>query len=264
MRRTPVGFVLVVALVVGCLSWADGTITDGDATVSFTAIPTSPLDAPAAVVFRPAGAEPSTNRIWFSYRIEGDTREYAAVPISESYSASSATFDAQTADFEATVGFVVIDWWVPGEAGLQYDFTVTNPAGASGDLLIHLYLYVDIDLPPDPGDEQARIAQTPWGEVAEVFDGDPGRRAQCQANPTYRQAGDWAALMNLLTDDQVFIPDGSGFPFGPGDFAYVEMVSFILSPGDTNVHRGSVRLVHTIFADDFETGNLDLWSATVP
>jgi hypothetical protein len=264
MSKVAALFASILVVAVGTAAWADGTITDGDATVSFTVLPASPLDGPATVTFRPAGAEPFTNRLWFAYRVEGDPREYAAVPLGESYSGPSASFDLSTALFDGTGYFHLVDGDHPGEAELLYSFAVTNPPSAAGDLLVHLYVYVDLDAWPDPSDDRAvRVGGLPTS-VVKVSDQVLDRVLLCYGVPTYSQGGSWDSLLGLLMDEHVFVPDDSGLPFGPGDFAYVEMMSFLLAPGDSGPYEGSVRLVRAVFADGFESSGTDAWSSAVP
>lgn len=217
---------------------AIGSITAGDVTFAYTSFAQGGNDTTNAD-FTGAGPNDQVYESWWFFRVSGDGRETAfSAPDAEDYSLGSyATLDwtdvAGRGLFDASLDVAVIDPGVGGNLFQRMNVT------ARVDLTIDVFHYSDFDVAGSAGSDSASlISAGPDVEIG-ISDGGGtvvpfvGYGANAFKVTDWSNGGGTRSLLRDLTDNNTDDLDGSGLPFGPGDFTGAFQWSLNLVAGET-------------------------------
>ncbi len=189
-----------------------GTVTDGAITYGYNGF--GGTDA-AGTDFTGASAGDDLFESWWFFRAAGDTQEF---PFPDP---DTATYAGNT---------VTLSWADVGGRGLfsaQLVEVISDGGGPSGSMLgtmtltdlgsgtqFDAFYFADIDLGGSFGGDNATISGSDFISLTEGADTGEFRAG----GPNAAQALAFPGLDPILSDAVVDNLDGSGFPFGPGDF----------------------------------------------
>lgn len=220
MLRSVRASAVLFALLGSSYAFAQGTITDGAATLVRTA---SSFDASPDGNFTGVSATLSQDHLfesgWF-FRVSGDAQEFVfGVPTAQNYTGNTSTLDwtdvATRGLFSAREVATVTNFSGPS-GRVEKTMTITN-LSQSNPLVIDVFHMLDFDLQPTAGNDSAtqigttRIGLTDPG-------GATGEYVGINANAFMVRpfgATDLGAVLGNATVDNL---DNSGLPFGPGDY----------------------------------------------
>jgi hypothetical protein len=197
---------------------APGTITEGTATYDVTGFDGG-LDWRTSIVVPDGPA--ATDRLWASgwaYRLMGDTQEsnFGAAPSTSDYTGNVATFTWSDVNglgaFDASL---VVELSQPnaGEAVITRTLTIENIS--DGSITIDVFNYEDFDINGSFGNDTAALTNDP--DHITIIDGPDTGEYRAGGNTNF-QVTAFQVLLLALEDAAVTDLDGSGLPFGPGDF----------------------------------------------
>ncbi len=198
------------ALLSSNFAFADGTITDGSASLTYT----TPVDIDDPNVDVNVGGADHIYQIGFLYRVAGDTREfYLGATSAESYVGNVATLTwanvdgRNLLDIEATITITDVGG---GNAELQVSAEVSNISG--GAVTADFFLYIDPDLDGNGLNDSAVLVGPGQVEVtnSSVWN------FSAPSSDAY-QVTEFADLALSLDDAALTNLNNSGLPFGPGD-----------------------------------------------
>lgn len=197
---------------------APGLITAGTATYEVTGFDGG-LDWRTNIIVPDGPA--AADRLWASgwaYRLMGDTQEFnlGAGPSTSDYNGSVATFT--WSDVNALGAFdasLVVELTQPnaGEAVITRTLTIENIS--TGPITIDVFNYEDFDINASFGTDTAALTNDP--DYITIIDGPDTGEYRAGGNTSF-QVTAFQALLLSLEDAAVTNLDGSGLPFGPGDF----------------------------------------------
>lgn len=262
---------------------AQGNIVDDDAIFRRTSTPFDDTPSADLVGVSPIGTQDHLFETGWWFRVAGDVREFAfPVPSTQSYVGDTSTLTwtdvAGRGLFSAVELTSVYDGGfpaMPDNGNVFMRLTVTN-LSAVDPLEIDLFHFVDFDVQPTAGNDLAALAElTNLSTLIEIR--DPGGNFadyQTLFSTSYLVrpfgASDVAAL---LSDADLDDFDGSGLPFGPGDFTAGYQYTRVLSPGgSTQIQvqasvNWNTRCLSSnvgLLCDGFEVGDTSIWSLTLP
>ncbi|MEM7261659.1 MAG: dockerin type I repeat-containing protein [Planctomycetota bacterium] len=197
----------LAAALLGSQLGAQGIITDGNANWEYTSF-TSGLGN-----YEPEGSDDVLFRQWFWFRVDGDASETVfSPPTSNTFAGDTATLDFSEASFDAQVVNVLTDGAATDEAVVEQTVTITNTS--PGELILHFYVFADLDVAGSQGDSATldgpmtfRVVDS--GGLTVLFNGIDADAYQVT---TYN------VLMNELNDAGIDDLNDTGLPFGPADF----------------------------------------------
>lgn len=210
-------------------SWAQGTITDGDVSLSVSGFGTSGM-------FLTTGGFGETDQLFaagYWFRTGADTQEYAITsssPDSESYVGNIATLTWNNAGDRGLFGAEVVIRVQDSGDGRAQVITTLEIIVLDGISSADVFFYADPDLDFGASNDSAEffiVSQEDFTAPAfHVFDDSCMDITAISLNddPVEISAADawqvapFAALANSLNDAAITDLDNSGLPFGPGDF----------------------------------------------
>lgn len=195
-----------------------GTITAGNMVFTIGDSPTSiTAGSGPNADFRATGAAGTDHMFshWWWYRLAGDNREFnlgnAASSVTIGTSVLRMTFNQP--NFTATLQFQVIS--TGAEQGfLRSTLSITNTSAAP--ISISLFNYTDIDLNNTSNGDSAVLAAPNFMRISDPA--TPVQIAYSGVGADANQTTAYATLQGLLTNAAVDNLNGTGLPFGPGDF----------------------------------------------
>ncbi len=215
--KTWIALGLAVALsAVTATGRAQGTITDGPASMAWAPISTfNAADGPTAVVTLDGVIQ--SYQLWFFVRGAGLAAERPLpAPDTATYVGGVATLRWTNFLGTGLAGELVytLTSTGPGTATLSAALEVTNPGATS--IAVELFAYVDVDVAgTDVGDSADLVSG-----FIDVEDGTTAVRISGLGSvPDAYQVGPYPTFLRSLQDATPTNLDGSGLPFGPGDFA---------------------------------------------
>ncbi len=189
-----------------------GSAVDGGVSYDYTSF--GGIDA-ANTNFTGASGGDDLFENWWFYRVDGDTSEFPFPdPDTADYSGDTVTFtwaDVDGRGFSAELVEVVADGGGPAGSVLS---TLTIVNISSANMVLDLFAFADIDLGGSFGGDSATISGTDFISLADAGDFGEFRAGGADAVQVLAFPG----LDPILSDAAVDDLDGSGFPFGPGDF----------------------------------------------
>ena len=178
------------------------------------------------------GATDNMSETWWFYRVSGDSSETVLpAPDSQSYVGNTATFgwtdvDARGLFSAAMVGRVIDDGGSSGRVALQ--LTITNISGAS--LELEIFSYADFGLGGSAGDDSATLLNDP--DYMSITDGGSAVTAEFRClGADELQVTSFPTLRSSLLDASVDDLDGTGLPFGPGDWTGAYQFGVVILAG---------------------------------
>lgn len=262
---------------------AQGNIIDDDVIFRRTASPFDDTPSADLVGVSPVGTQDHLFETGWWFRVAGDSREFAFPPPTQQSYVGDSSFlawaDVAGRDlFAAQEMAVVYDGGFPGvpDKGNVFILFIVHNLSAVAPLEIDLFHFVDFDLQPTVGDDQATLGE--WTAYAALIDlrDTGGNFANYQGSlPTaylvlpFGSADVAARLSDADLDDF----DNSGLPFGPGDFTAGYQYTRVVPPGGSSEIQiqlsvnWSTRCLSSdvgLLCDGFEVGDTSVWSQTVP
>ncbi|MDX2147787.1 MAG: hypothetical protein SFZ23_09725 [Planctomycetota bacterium] len=204
-----------------------GTITDGDSSFSLGEYTgdgsgTGPLSDFSV----DAGASNTDHlfQTWWWFRLAGDARETAfSGATSWSYSGNIARLTYTYPQFRATIQFVVTGV----ESGLGFlTQTVTLVNTTNAPLMINLFNYQDLDMAETSSNDAADQSGV---NIISVNDTASDWRAEYEGTNAF-QVASFDNIREFLSDGNLDNLNGTGLPFGPGDWTGAYQWSFTLNP----------------------------------
>lgn len=263
---------LGLLLVAAPASWAIGTVTDGDASFSYsTSFDNSTCSERVTFVPGTVGGAPDVAwQIWWWLGVDGAHEEQLPPPTTETYVGAVATLGFTALGglpgLDATLVGTVRDGAGDNQASWLEQLTISNQSGASVTLdLLH---YADIEVGGTFANDTATLDGP--GFIRIVDQVVPGVFEEYRAlAPTAFQVNTYRGLCDSLNDLNPTDLADSGLPFGPGDFTGAwEWRSVTLEQGESRIFATAVGidvpvLPGGIFEDGFESGDTGAWSSTV-
>jgi hypothetical protein len=253
-----------------------GEISNGDVQFSrlvggFDAVPLASLTGVTT------GSPDTLASVGWWYRVAGATQETPlGIPTAGLYAGGESSLDWDSlagGAFSAHEASFVLDAGVPGapnDGGYVVQFlTITNESAVES-LSITIFHFIDLDLPPNAGDDTA--LQVEWGTV-EVNDA-PVTGGYWAEAPSRHQTGNRTALLDLLNNTAVTQLNNGGSPLAATDFGAANQWNLAIAPNaswelmvvfavNTNLRCGAV-INDGIFCDPFESQNSSFWSGHLP
>ena len=253
-----------------------GTIVDGD--VSFAR--TSFGGAPAADL---KGVATNANddfvyRAGWWFRKAGDGLETSLPnPTSALYGGNASTLQWSSlsgGDISVSEHSEVYDAGlpgVPGDGGYVYQaLTVHNESAVT--ISITIFHYLDIDVQPASGDDNADLVEFP--KLIEVYDSPIVASYRAKTLGALHQVAAHPALLNLLNDGGTTTLNGTGTPAVAIDFTAAYSWSVGIPAGEERtyeVYFSVNRPLHCnpifangVFCDDFSSQGTSYWSDELP
>ncbi|MCB9592296.1 MAG: MYXO-CTERM sorting domain-containing protein [Sandaracinaceae bacterium] len=195
---------------------AQGTITDGTDSMVYTPVSTfDATDGPTTQLT--VGGALQTYQVWFFVRGAGLAAERPLpAPDTATYVGAVATLGWTNflgTGLRGTLVYTLASSG-PGTAQLGAELTVTNPGATS--IAIELFAYVDVDAAGTNLNDSAALVDG----FIDVTDATTTIRISGLGSvPDAYQVGPYPTFLRSLQDATPTNLDGSGLPFGPGDFA---------------------------------------------
>jgi hypothetical protein len=218
----------------GSISHNNAMFTQGDA-------PTAITSAGPLADFRIGGAGNPNHlfQTWWWFRVQGDNREIPLTNASNpSWSGSTGSLEYNA--LQATHGSMIQTYRVVGfgsGGALLEGLTIINTT--SQTLRWDVFHYLDADMGGSASGDSAMQIGANHMQIA-----DGMWSATYEGSGRY-QVGGFPAIRNLLTNTQIDNLDGTGLPFGPGDFSGAWQWTVTLAPGQATTITTSVTIVPT-------------------
>ncbi len=215
--------VLLAALIALVPSYASalGSVTDGDVSFAYTSFAQGRGNT-SNVDFTGAGTNDMAFESWWFFRVQGERSETALgnTPDFEEYagSVSRLEFDdpGGAGIFSAILEAEVIDTG-DNTGNLFQNLRIWN--NSASDLIIDIFHYSDFDLAGTFGNDAAVLTSGSGDIQIDVSDGSlPETASFIGYGADAFDVGTYSTLLRELTDGRETDLDGSGLPFGSGDF----------------------------------------------
>lgn len=222
-RSTGIKSVLLAGLIALAPSsaFAIGSITDGDVTFDYTSFNQGSGNT-SNVNFTGAGTNDMAFESWWFFRVQGDTSEtaFGDTPDFEEYvgSVSRLEFDdpGGAGLFSAILEAEVIDTGA-NTGNLFQNLRIWN--NSASDLTIDIFHYSDFDLAGTFGNDTAVLTSGAGDIQIDVSDSVLAESASFIGyGADAFEVGTYSTLLQDLTNGTQTDLDGSGLPFGTGDF----------------------------------------------
>ncbi len=247
-------WIVLAALLSASGAWAQGTITRGALELTFNADIDNPSAGNVDLLWN--GVD-QLSQLWFWYRCDGDTMETPVpLPLTQEYGTNGIASLVWTNLCPPLIAAAEIQL-----RDCSTDVCAGGGRGPWGEVVVQFllfgaemtYMYFDFDVGGDAGSDVAAALGTAG---IHVRDGDTTADAEVFTNPlaTALQVTPFSALRDALNNASATDLDGSGLPFGPGDFTG----AFAREDGVTAL----ISVDRTIFVDGFESGDTLSWSST--
>lgn len=251
---------------------SQGTVTDGDASFSYTGFVPADICNADIVTFVPGTVGGSTDvgaLDWWWVGVGAAAEIRLPAPATQSYVADKATLTFTSISGVAGLNGALIgrveDGDLANQASWYTELTLTN--NTAGALTLDVIQHSDIEVAGSNFEDLAALAAPPdtsWIRITDAVVAGAFQDHRAHA-PSGFAVGDWPALCNSLTngveDDLLNI----GLPFGPGDYTGAfEWRGQVVAPGQSLTFRtatgiGEPAVPGTLLADGFESGGLGNW-----
>lgn len=233
MLRSVRASAVLFALLGSSYAFAQGTITDGAATLVRSA---TPFDATPTGNFTGVSTTTTQDHLFESgwyFRVSGDTREFFfPVPTTQNYAANTSTLDWADVSarglFSAREVATVTNFSGPS-GRVEKTMTITNLSQVN-PLVIDIFHMLDYDVQPTAGNDSATQIGTTRMSITDPG-GVTGEYVGLNATAFMVRPLGGTDLGAVLDDASVTNLDNTGLPFGPADFtAAVQWASQTIAP----------------------------------
>jgi MYXO-CTERM domain-containing protein len=243
MSKSVVGILAVAGLASAAFAQAGsgGTIVDGDTRFTLSSYTGGGTGVGPTADFVVDAGQTDTDHMfqaWWWFRLAGDTRETTlSNATSWSWVGNVGRLTYTYPTFRATVQYVVTGI-EPGLGFVTQTVTIFNTTNQP--LTLDLFNYQDLDMAESASNDSATQA---GANVISVTDGgNTGWRAEYEGTNAF-QVASFDSLRDMLTDINVDNLNGTGLPFGPGDWTGGYQWSFTLSPFTAATASATVTII---------------------
>lgn len=217
-----------------------GTITDGDTSFTLSDYTGNGFGTGPGADFVVDSSNTNTDHLfqsWWWFRVAGDARETTFSGASSwSWVGNVGRLTYNYPNFRAVIQFVVTGV-EPGLGFVTQTCTIFNTTNQP--ITIDLFNYQDLDMNQSSGDDSATQS---GANVISVTDGGSGWRAEYEGTNAF-QVASYDSLRAILTDMNSDNLNGTGLPFGPGDWTGGYQWSFTLMPRTAATASATVTIV---------------------
>lgn len=220
-----------------------GTISDGDTSFtlsSYTGDGTG--DGPSADFSVDTSGSDTDHmfQAWWWFRLSGDTRETTfSGATSWSWVGNVGRLTYNYPSFRAVIQYVVTGV-EPGLGFVTQTCTIFNTTNQP--ITVDLFNYQDLDMGQTSGDDSA--TQSGANVISITDGGNTGWRAEYEGTNAF-QVASYDNLRAILTDMNADNLNGTGLPFGPGDWTGGYQWSFTLMPLTAATASATVTIIPT-------------------
>lgn len=218
------------ALLLSSVAWAQGSITAGDVTFTWNGFG---VDFDNSNFTAAAAGPDHMFENWWYTRVAGDLDEIPMPgPDTQNYAAAVATLGWNDVNSRGLFSAQLVSTVSAGAGGIvRHDLTITNIQISGAPLNLEVFAYLDFDLTNTSSEDAATLLNAP--DYIRVFDAMTEAEyqgtgaAEFQVTDTQSGAG---SLRSLFFDGLPTNLDGTGLPFGPGDWEGAFQWSVTLNP----------------------------------
>lgn len=218
-----------------------GTITDGDTSFTLADYTGNGTGNGPNADFSVDTSASNTDHMyqaWWWFRVAGDSRETTfSGATSWSWVGNVGRLTYNYPQFRAVIQYVVTGV-EPGLGFVTQTCTIFNTTNQP--LTIDLFNYQDLDMAETSSDDSAN--QSGANVMSVVDGGGTGWRAEYEGTNAF-QVSSFANLLNILTDANADNLNGTGLPFGPGDWTGGYQWSFTLMPLSAATASATVTII---------------------